>query len=296
MTVMMALGGSTNGVLHILAMAAEADVDWTIEDFNRINEKTPLIGDFKPAGRYVMSDLDRIGGIPVVMKQLLDAGMIHGECPTVTGKTVAENLENIGKPSEDQQVISSIATPFSEAGHHLVILKGNIAEEGCVLKLSGKTMHSQTGPARVFEDEESCLQAILDGKIVDNDVIVIRNEGPAGGPGMREMLAPSAALMGAGLGKTVALITDGRFSGGSHGIMIGHVAPEAFRGGLIGLIQEGDQITIDVDQKELRLNVEESEIEKRRAAWKQPEPRYTQGVLAKYSKLAKSASRGGTTY
>ncbi|MDF2379489.1 MAG: dihydroxy-acid dehydratase [Candidatus Gracilibacteria bacterium] len=294
-TVMMAVGGSTNGVLHVLAMAREAEVDFTIDDFNRMNEKTPIIGNFKPTGKYVMSDLDAIGGIPLIMKELMDAGMLHTDCMTVSGKTIAENLENIGKIPNTQDVITSIANPLYEPGHHLVILKGNLAPEGSVLKLSGKTLHSHTGPARVFEDEESCLNAILAGKIIDNDVIIVRNEGPAGGPGMREMLAPSAALIGAGLGKTVALITDGRFSGGSHGIMIGHVAPEAFRGGTIGILQEGDEITIDVDNKELNVNLTEEELEKRKAEWKQMKPRYTRGTLAKYAKLVHSASEGAIT-
>lgn len=294
-TVMMAVGGSTNGVLHVLAMAREADVDFTIEDFNLINEKTPLIGDFKPSGKYVMSDLEAIGGLPVVMKELLYAGLLHGDCLTVTGKTVAENLETIGKRPQDQEVIRTVGTPVAPAGHHLVILKGNLAEEGAVLKLSGKTLENHTGPARVFEDEESCLDAIMSGKILSGDVIVIRNEGPAGGPGMREMLAPSAALVGAGLGKTVALVTDGRFSGGSHGIMIGHVAPEAFRGGTIGLLEEGDMISIDVVNKKLEVKLSEEEIQKRKAKWKQPSARYQRGVLAKYALLVSSSSEGAIT-
>ncbi len=293
--VMMAVGGSTNGVLHVLAMAREAEVDFSIEDFNKINEKTPIIGDFKPSGRYVMSDLEAVGGLPIVMKELLDAGLLHGDSMTVTGQSISKNLENIGKARPDQKVIRSIANPVAAPGHHLVVLKGNIAPEGCVLKLSGKSLHNHTGPARVFEDEESCLEAILSGKIIEKDVIVIRNEGPAGGPGMREMLAPSAALVGAGLGKTVALITDGRFSGGSHGIMIGHVSPEAFRGGMIGLLKEGDEISIDVDTKKISVNISEEEISQRKENWVQPEKRYTHGVLAKFAKLVSSASKGAVT-
>lgn len=294
-TVMMAVGGSTNGVLHILAMAREAEVELNIDDFNRINEKTPIIGNFKPSGKYVMSDLEAIGGLPILMKALLDARLLHGDCMTVTGQTLAENLADTPDIPKNQDVILPLDSPVAEPGHHLVVLKGNLAPEGSVLKLSGKTLHSHTGPARVFEDEESCLDAILAGKIVDNDVIVIRNEGPAGGPGMREMLAPSAALIGAGLGKTVALITDGRFSGGSHGIMIGHVAPEAFHGGAIGLIQEGDEVTIDADNKKLNVNISAEELEQRRQAWSQPEPRYKRGTLAKFAKLVHSASEGAIT-
>lgn len=294
-TVMMALGGSTNAILHILAMAHEADVDWSIEDYNRISEKTPLLGNFKPFGQYVMTDLDAIGGIPMVMKELLDAGLIHGDCLTVSGKTIAENLEGVGAVPKDQDVMYSIAKPLSEPGHHVTILHGNLAPEGCVLKLSGKKLTNHTGPARVFEDEESCLDAILTGKITDGDIIVIRNEGPKGGPGMREMLAPSSALMGAGLGKTVALITDGRFSGGTHGIMIGHIAPEVQDGGPIAIVQEGDEITIEVENKELNLNISDEEMQQRFAKWKAPESKYKRGVLAKYARLVSSASKGAVT-
>lgn len=294
-TVMMAVGGSTNAVLHLLAMAREADIDWNIKDFNRINEKTPIIGDFKPSGKYVMSHLEAIGGLPVVMKELLDAGLLHGDCMTVSGKSIAKNLELQSPLPENQDVIRSIATPVAEKGHHLVVLKGNLAPEGAVLKLSGKTLHNHTGPARVFEDEESCLEAIMTGKIKEQDVIIIRNEGPAGGPGMREMLAPSAALVGAGLGKTVALITDGRFSGGSHGIMIGHVSPEAIKGGNIGIVRDGDEISIDVDSKKLEIKINNEELQKRKDDWTAMEPRYTKGVLAKYAKLVLSASEGAIT-
>jgi dihydroxy-acid dehydratase len=295
-TVMMAVGGSTNGVLHLLAMAREADVDWSIEDFNTINEKTPIIGDFKPSGKYVMSHLEEIGGLPIVMKELLDAGLLHEDCITVSGKTIRENLEALDSLPKNQDVIRSISDPVATEGHHLVILKGNLAPEGAVLKLSGKTLHNHTGPARVFEDEETCLDTIMNGEIKEKDVIVIRNEGPAGGPGMREMLAPSAALVGRGLGKSVALITDGRFSGGSHGIMIGHVAPEAFKGGNIGLIQEGDEISIDVDSKTLQVNISEEELKKRKDNWKPLAPRYERGVLAKYAKLVSSSSKGAVTF
>ncbi len=322
-TVMMALGGSTNGVLHLLAMAHEANVDLTLKDFERISRKTPLLGDFKPFGRYVMSDLDAIGGIPVVMKELFDAGLIHGDCITVTGKTVAENLlslrgaggesgegrtkqshrqkpvtsqsANAGQASNQQPVIFPMANPLAPAGHHIRVLYGNLAPEGSVIKLSGKEMKLFEGPARVFEHEEESLDAILQGKIKAGDVMVIRNEGPKGGPGMREMLAPSSALMGAGLGKTVALITDGRFSGGTHGIMVAHISPEAAEGGLIALVKEGDTVSISLDTQELTLDVPESELSSRRKSWKPKPPKYTRGFLAKYAKLVSSASIGAVT-
>ena len=294
-TVMMALGGSTNGILHILAMAHEADVDWTLEDFQRISERTPMIGDFKPFGKYVMADLDAIGGIPLVMKALLDAGLLHSDCLTVTGKTVAENLEPVGKIPVDQKVISSVANPYSSPGHHINILYGNLAPEGCVIKLSGKELKLHRGPARVFEDEESCLEAILAGKIKPQDVIVIRNEGPKGGPGMREMLAPSSALMGAGLGDSVALITDGRFSGGTHGIMLAHIAPEAQQGGPIAIVKEGEIITINMEKLELNLEISEAEMQDRLKKW-QPKPaRYSKGLLEKYARLVSNASKGAIT-
>ncbi len=301
-TVMMALGGSTNGVLHLLAMAHEANVDLTLKDFDRISAKTPLLGDFKPFGKYVMSDLDAIGGIPVVMKELFDAGLIHGDCITVTGKTVAENLEiasssaTVGLPRNDNAlVISPISNPLGKPGSHIRVLHGNLAPEGSVIKLSGKEMKHFEGPARVFECEEDSLEAILAGKIKDGDVMVIRNEGPKGGPGMREMLAPSSALMGAGLGKTVALITDGRFSGGTHGIMVAHIAPEAQEGGLIALVKEGDQVSINLDTLELTLHVPEAERAARRKTWKPKPPKYTRGFLAKYAKLVSCASTGAVT-
>jgi dihydroxy-acid dehydratase len=294
-TVMMALGGSTNAVLHLLSLAHEADVELELEDFNRIAEKTPLIGNFKPFGDYVMADLDEIGGIPMVMKVLLDAGLIHGDCLTVTGKTIAENLADAPARPTDQKVIYSLEEPYSPPGHHITILHGNLAPEGSVLKLSGKIIDHHTGPARVYETEEAALDAVLDGTIVKGDVIIIRTEGPKGGPGMREMLSPSAALMGAGLGKDVALITDGRFSGGTHGIMLGHVAPEAVVGGPIGLLKEGDIVTINPKDKTVSVDVSDEEMEARRAKWTAPEPRYKRGVLAKYAKLVSSASKGAVT-
>lgn len=294
-TVMMALGGSTNGILHILAMAHEADVDWSLDDFQRISAKTPLIGDFKPFGKYVMADLDAIGGIPLVMKELLDAGLLHGDCITVTGKTITENLESVGKVPADQKVISTVAKPYSSPGHHINILYGNLAPEGCVIKLSGKEMKQHKGPARVFEDEESCLNAILANKIKPHDVIVIRNEGPKGGPGMREMLAPSSALMGAGLGGSVALITDGRFSGGTHGIMLAHICPEAAEGGPIAFVQEGDEIIIDLDKRELTLSIDNTELKKRLDHWQPKKSKYEKGLLAKYAKLVSNASKGAIT-
>jgi len=320
-TVMMALGGSTNGVLHVLAMAHEANVDWTLEDFHRINKKTPLIGDFKPFGRYVMADLEKLGGIPYVMKLLLDAGLLHGDCITVTGKTVAENLEdwmslrakwneakqspknvkiasssaNGGPPRNDTPVIYPVDQPYAPAGHHIEVLYGNLAPDGCIIKLSGKELKRHQGPARVFENEEDCLNAILNDNIVPNDVIVIRNEGPKGGPGMREMLAPSSALMGAGLGSSVALITDGRFSGGTHGIMLAHIAPEAAEGGPIAIAREGDEIVIDLEKRELTLNIDDSELQSRLAEWQPKKPQYTQGLLAKYAKLVSNASKGAIT-
>ncbi|MGE3278416.1 MAG: dihydroxy-acid dehydratase [Candidatus Altimarinota bacterium] len=302
-TVMMALGGSTNGVLHVLAMAHEANVDWTLEDFHRINKKTPLIGDFKPFGRYVMADLEKLGGIPYVMKLLLDAGLLHGDCITVTGKTVRENIEfqisNFESKFETQNskfpVIHTVEKPLAPPGHHIEVLYGNLAPEGCIIKLSGKELKRHQGPARVFENEEDCLTAILEGKIVANDVIVIRNEGPKGGPGMREMLAPSSALMGAGLGSSVALITDGRFSGGTHGIMLAHIAPEAAEGGPIAVIQEGDEVVIDLDQRELTLNIDDTELQSRLAKWQPKKPQYERGLLAKYAKLVSNASKGAIT-
>ncbi len=290
-----ALGGSTNAVLHLLAIAHEADVKLSIDDFEKIGSKIPLIGNFSPSGKYMMEHLDNIGGVPMVMKMLLDAGMLHGDCLTVTGKTVAENLKDVAPRPEDQDVISSIEKPFSPPGHHLAIMRGNMSSEGAVMKLSGNMIKQHKGPARVFECEDDAMNAILDGKINHGDVIVIRYEGPKGGPGMREMLSPTAALMGAGLGKDVALITDGRFSGATHGIMVGHIAPEAYEGGMIAMVQEGDTIDIDVTKREINLLISQEKLEQRKKEWKQPKPRYERGVLAKYMKLVGSASKGAVT-
>lgn len=294
-TVAYALGGSTNAVLHLMAIAREAEVDLTLDDFNRVADKVPMIGDFKPFGKYVMSDLDKIGGIPMVMKMLLKAGLLHGDCLTCTGKTVAENLKDAPDFPTDQKVIYPLDKPYAAAGKHILIMHGNLAPDGCVYKLSGKDVPLFKGPARVFEDEESVLNAILAGKIKKGDVIVIRNEGPKGGPGMREMLAPSSALMGAGLGADVALITDGRFSGGTHGIMIAHIAPEAAEGGPIAAVKEGDTITIDAVKKTVSVNLSDAEIYARLENWKPMPPKYKRGVLAKYIKSVGSASEGAVT-
>jgi dihydroxy-acid dehydratase len=290
-----ALGGSTNAVLHLLALAHEAGVELTLDDIARITAPVPLLGNFKPFGQYLMNDLHQIGGVPMVMKTLLDAGFLHGDCLTITGKTVAENLAKVATRPNGQDILYSPDNPYAPAGRHIRILYGNLAPEGCVLKQSGKELGNITGPARVFEREEDALQAIMDGKIKAGDIIVIRFEGPQGGPGMREMLSPSAALMGAGLGKDVALITDGRFSGGTHGIMIGHVAPEAQVGGPLALVQEGDIIEIDLQREQLNLRVEAAELQQRRDAWQAPAPRYPRGVLAKYARLVSSASSGAVT-
>jgi dihydroxy-acid dehydratase len=293
--VMMALGGSTNGILHLLALAHEAGVPLELDDFQRIGQRVPLLGNFKPFGRYVMADLDRIGGIPMVMKTLLGAGLIRGDCLTVTGKTVAQNLVRARPGPAGQDVFGSPDRPYAPPGRHITILRGNLAPEGAVLKLSGKALDHHTGPARVFEREEDALEAILSGKIRKGDVIVIRHEGPKGGPGMREMLSPSAALMGAGLGKDVALVTDGRFSGGTHGIMVGHVAPEAQAGGPIAVVREGDTITINPGARTISLEAGDAEIAGRLSRWKAPEPKYPRGVLGKYARLVGSASSGAVT-
>ncbi len=293
--VMMALGGSTNGVLHLLALAHETGVPLELDDFHRIGQHVPLLGNFKPFGRYVMADLDRIGGIPMVMKSLLDAGLLHGDCLTVTGKTVAENLADAPPIPAGQDIFATPARPYAPPGRHITVLRGNLAPEGAVLKLSGKALDHHTGPARVFDREEDALEAILSGKIRKGDVIVIRNEGPKGGPGMREMLSPSAALMGAGLGKDVALVTDGRFSGGTHGIMVGHVAPEAQAGGAIAIVREGDRITIHPGERSISLEASDAEIASRLSRWKASEPKYPRGVLGKYARLVGSASRGAVT-
>jgi len=290
--VIMATGGSTNAVLHFLAIAHCAGVEWTIDDFERVRRKVPVICDLKPSGRYMAIDLHRAGGIPQVMKVLLEAGLLHGDCMTITGKTVAENLADVpAQPRADQDVIRPISNPMYEQGH-LAILKGNLSPEGCVAKITGLKNPVITGPARVFDDEQSALEAIMAGKIKAGDVMVLRYLGPKGGPGMPEMLAPTGALIGQGLGESVGLITDGRFSGGTWGMVVGHVAPEAYEGGVIALVQEGDSITIDAHQLLLELNVPEAEIAARRAAWKKPAPRYTRGVLAKFARNAATASRG----
>jgi dihydroxy-acid dehydratase len=293
--VMMALGGSTNGVLHILGLAREAGIPLSLDDFQRIGQAVPLLGNFKPFGKYVMADLDRIGGVPMAMKMLLDAGLLHGECLTVTGKTVAENLAKAPPRPEGQDVFASPGLPYAPPGRHISVLRGNLAPEGAVLKLSGKELDHHTGPARVFDREEDALDSILSGAIRKGDVIVIRYEGPKGGPGMREMLSPSAALMGAGLGKDVALVTDGRFSGGTHGIMVGHVAPEAQAGGPIAVVREGDRITIHPGERSITLDADEAEIANRLSRWKAPEPKYPRGVLGKYARLVGPASTGAVT-
>ena len=293
--VTMALGGSTNATLHLLAMAHSAEVPLTLDDFEVIREHIPVLADLKPSGKYVATDLHRVGGVPLVMKMLLKKGLIHGDCLTITGKTVSENLADVpDTPDPDQDVVRSFDAPLYAQGH-LAILRGNLATEGAVAKISGVKIPSITGPARVFESEEESLGAILEGKIKAGDILVIRYEGPKGGPGMREMLAPTSAIIGAGLGDAVALITDGRFSGGTYGMVVGHVAPEAAVGGTIALVQEGDSITIDAPARLLQLNITESELEARRAAWTKPAPRYTRGVLAKYAKLVSSASLGAVT-
>jgi dihydroxy-acid dehydratase len=288
-SVIMATGGSTNAVLHYLAIAHAAEVDWTIDDFERIRRRVPVICDLKPSGQYVATDLHRAGGIPQVMKILLDAGLLHGDCVTITGKTLAEELKDVpSAPRADQSVIFPIEKALYEEGH-LAILKGNLAVDGAVAKITGLKNPAITGPARVFDDEQSALDAILNDEIKPGDVLVLRYLGPQGGPGMPEMLAPTSALIGKGLGESVGLITDGRFSGGTWGMVVGHVAPEAFVGGTIALVREGDSITIDAHKLLLQLNVDDDELQRRRAAWKQPAPRYTRGVLAKYAALARPA-------
>ncbi|MBW2415576.1 MAG: dihydroxy-acid dehydratase [Deltaproteobacteria bacterium] len=293
--VCMAVGGSTNAILHLLAAAHAAEVELDLDDFERIRERVPVICDMKPSGRYVATDLHRVGGIPLVMKLLLEAGLLHGDCMTVTGKTVAENLADVPSvPPSGQDVVMPIDKPIYEQGH-LAILRGNLAPDGAVAKISGlKTTHIR-GPARVFDSEEDAMDAILGDRIGPGDVLVIRYEGPRGGPGMREMLSPTSAIIGKGLGDSVGFITDGRFSGGTYGLVVGHIAPEAQAGGPIALVQEGDTIEIDAGRLALELHVDEAELEKRRAAWREPEPRYTTGVLAKYAKLVSSAARGAVT-
>ncbi|MCW7538167.1 dihydroxy-acid dehydratase [Aquabacterium sp. A7-Y] len=290
--VILATGGSTNAVLHFLAIAHAAEVEWTIDDFERMRKKVPVLCDLKPSGKYLAVDLHRAGGIPQVMKILLNAGLLHGDCITITGKTVAENLADVpDTPRADQDVIRPIEQALYKEGH-LAILRGNLATEGCVAKITGLKNPVITGPARVFDDEQSALAAIMAGKIKAGDVMVLRYLGPKGGPGMPEMLAPTGALIGQGLGESVGLITDGRFSGGTWGMVVGHVAPEAAVGGTIALVKEGDSITIDAHQLILQLNVSDQELARRHSEWKAPAPRYTRGVLAKFARNASSASSG----
>jgi dihydroxy-acid dehydratase len=290
--VVMATGGSTNAVLHFLAIAHAADLDWNIDDFERVRVRTPVLCDLKPSGKYLAVDLHKAGGVPQIMKMLLVAGLLHGDCMTISGQTIAEVLKDVpDAPRADQDVIRPMSDPMYAQGH-LAILKGNLSPEGCVAKITGLKNPVMTGPARVFDDEQSALAAILAGKIVAGDVMVLRYLGPKGGPGMPEMLAPTGALIGAGLGESVGLITDGRFSGGTWGMVVGHVAPEAAAGGTIAFIKEGDSITIDSHKLLLQLNVDDAEIEQRRAAWKAPEPRYRRGVQAKFAFNVSSASKG----
>ena len=294
-SVIMAVGGSTNSVLHLLAIARTAGVDLSIDDFEMIRERVPVICDLKPSGRFVTVDLHQAGGIPQVMKLLLDAGLLHGNCRTIEGKTLQELLADVpSTPPEGQEVIRPLSDPLYAKGH-LAILKGNLASEGAVAKISGIKTPVLTGPARVFESEEDCLASIIGKQIHAGDVIVIRQEGPVGGPGMREMLAPTAAIVGQGLGDKVALITDGRFSGGTYGLVVGHVAPEAAVGGAIGLVMEGDSITVDANQNLLQLNVNEVELERRRSIWSGHQPKYKTGVLGKYARLVSSSSLGAVT-
>ncbi len=293
--VIMATGGSTNAVLHYLAIAHAAEVEWTIDDFERMRKKVPVICNLKPSGEYVATDLHDAGGVPQVMKILLNAGLLHGDCITITGKTLAEELANVPHvPRADQDVIRTIDKALYKEGH-LAILKGNLSPEGCVAKISGLKNPVITGPARVFDDEPSAMEAILADKIKAGDVVVLRYLGPRGAPGMPEMLSPTSALIGKGLGESVGLITDGRFSGATWGMVVGHVAPEAISGGTIGLVQDGDSITIDVHKLLIQLNVPDEEIARRRAAWKAPKEKYTRGVLGKFAKLASTASRGAVT-
>ena len=293
--VVMATGGSTNAVLHYLAIAAAAGVEWTIDDIERMRKRVPVLCDLKPSGRYVATDFHAAGGVPQVLKMLLAHGLLHGDCMTITGRTIGEELERVpAEPRADQDVIRPWSNPMYAQGH-LAILKGNLAPEGCVAKITGLKSPVITGPARVFDSEPQCMEAIMAKKIRAGDVVVIRYEGPKGGPGMQEMLAPTSALIGQGLGESVGLITDGRFSGGTWGMVVGHVAPEAQQGGLIALVHEGDSVTIDAHRLLIQLNVDDVEIARRREAWKAPAPRYTKGLLAKYTKLVSTASRGAIT-
>jgi dihydroxy-acid dehydratase len=289
--VVMALGGSTNAVLHLLAIAREAEVDLVLDDFNRIGDNVPHLGDLKPFGRFVMTDVDKIGGIPVVMKALLDAGLMHGDCLTVTGKTMAENLDALAPASVDGQVIRSLAEPIHKTGG-LTILHGSLAPEGAVVKTAGFDQDVFEGPARVFDGERAAMDALEAGRISHGDVVVIRYEGPKGGPGMREMLAITGAIKGAGLGKDVLLLTDGRFSGGTTGLCVGHVAPEAVNAGPIAFIRDGDQVRLDVAARKLDVAIDEAELAARQEGWTPNEPKYTRGVLGKYAKVVQSAAHG----
>ncbi|BBU26856.1 dihydroxy-acid dehydratase [Burkholderia sp. THE68] len=291
----MATGGSTNAVLHFLAIAHAAEVEWSIDDFERMRKRVPVICDLKPSGQYVATDLHKAGGIPQVLKILLEAGLLHGDCMTITGRTIAEELKDVpAKPRADQKVIFPIEKALYKEGH-LAILRGNLAEDGAVAKITGLKNPVITGPARVFDDEQSAMDAILADKIKAGDILVLRYLGPQGGPGMPEMLAPTSAIIGKGLGESVGFITDGRFSGGTWGMVVGHVAPEAYAGGTIGLVQEGDSITIDAHKLLLQLNVDDAELARRRAAWKKPAPKYTRGVLAKFAALVQPANKGAVT-
>ncbi|MEZ5491620.1 MAG: dihydroxy-acid dehydratase [Gammaproteobacteria bacterium] len=292
--VVIALGGSTNAVLHLLAMAHTIGVELSLDDFSRIGKATPMVADLRPSGKYLMSELIKIGGIQPLMKTMLDRGMLDGSCLTVTGKTLAENLANVAPYPAGQDIIYPFEKPIKKDSH-LVILKGNLAPGGAVAKITGKEGLQFTGAARVFHSEEECLKGILDGTVVAGDVIVIRYEGPKGGPGMREMLSPTSAIMGKGLGQEIALITDGRFSGGSHGFVVGHITPEAIEGGPIAIVENGDRITIDAERNEVALHLSDEEISDRLAQWQRPEPRYTRGVLAKYAKTVVPASEGAVT-
>jgi dihydroxy-acid dehydratase len=294
-TAVLALGGSTNAILHLLAIAREAEVEWTLADFDRLAPKVPYLGDLKPGGRYVMNDLHRAGGTPAVFRALLDAGLLHGDCLTCTGSTLGDNLKKVPSIySRRQGVIRSLEAPMHPSGH-LIILRGNLAPDGAVAKIAGLKMRKLSGPARVFDGEEACFAAIGARQIRSGDIVVIRGEGPVGGPGMREMLAVTAALVGQGLAEQVGLITDGRFSGGTHGLVVGHVAPEAWVGGPIALVRDGDGVTIDADAKLLTLGLDDREIGKRRQAWVRPQPRESRGVLAKYARTVRSASEGAVT-
>ncbi|MBK8018618.1 MAG: dihydroxy-acid dehydratase [Betaproteobacteria bacterium] len=294
-SLVMATGGSTNAVLHYLAIASAAEVEWTIDDFERVRQRTPVLCDLKPSGKYVATDFNRAGGVPVVLKMLLDHGLLHGDCMTITGRTIGEELAALNPVRrEDQDLIRPWSDPMYKQGH-LAILKGNLAPEGCVAKITGLKNPKITGPAKVFNSENETMEAIVSGKVKAGDIVVIRYEGPKGGPGMQEMLAPTSALIGQGLGESVGLITDGRFSGATWGMVVGHVAPEAFAGGPIALVQDGDSVTIDAHQLLIQVNISDEELARRRANWKQPAPRYTRGLMGKYIKLVSTASKGAVT-